>query len=308
MKYLPFLTGLYTTAPGLVPLSKAAGQNLLMFQIDETYQHYIDNKKQCRTEGIAKYYLEHKASAPTMRTVNQFIIDQLLREHPQVFRKGNDNTIFNTSTEENISWKANLLDVEDGPYVSLFDALCSQVQEDIAVFQMGEGEHQDFLTAIHLCSPNHWSPADKIAKPFNRIHDPVPNMERVTQHYTKMLQSVVTTKGPYTRFAWGIATDTRLNHHPAPPPGIDPNKWHGRAHEGDEQQYFIRTERQNLVGFPEVNAFMFTIRTYFYNINTLTAEEKKALLSALNSMTSEALAYKGLTNTLAILRTRLGGI
>jgi dimethylamine monooxygenase subunit A len=201
----------------------------------------------------------------------------------------------------------------------LFDALCCQVQEDVAVVQMREGEHRDFLTAIHLCSPNHWSPAEKIGNAFHKIHEPVPNMERVTQHYSKMLSNIVATKGPYTRFAWGIATDNRLNHHPEPPSGVDSNKWHGRQHETDEQPYYVRTERQNLVGFPEINAFMFTIRTYFYPIETLSQDEKKALVSALNSMqdekkalvsalnsmSPEALVYKGLTNNVDLLKERL---
>jgi dimethylamine monooxygenase subunit A len=276
-----------------------------MFQIDDTYRHYIENKHQCRKEGIGKYYLEHEVSAPTLRTVNEFIIKQLTTEHPAVFKLENANTLFNTSTGERIVWKSDHININESQYLSLFDALCCQVQEDIAVVQMNEGEHRDFLTAIHLCSPNHWSPSEKIGKPFHRIHDPVPNMERVTQHYGKMLSGIVTTKGPYTRFAWGIATDNRLNHHPEPPPGTDFNKWHGRQHETDEQPYFVRTERQNLVGFPEANAFMFTIRTYFYHIDTLTQEEKDALVSALNSMSAEALQYKGLTNTVELLKERL---
>jgi dimethylamine monooxygenase subunit A len=305
MKYLPFITGVYSTAPGLIPLSKAIGKDSLLFHIDDTYGHYIKNKHECRSEGIGKYYLEHEVSAPTARTVNQFIIAQLTSEYPSIFSLENQYTLFNTSTGERIRWKPDHVNIEESQYLSLFDALCCQVQEDIAVVQMREGEHRDFLTAIHLCSPNHWSPAEKIGKPFHRIHEPVPNMERVTQHYGKMLSSIVTTKGPYTRFAWGIATDNRLNHHPEPPPGINPNTWHGRQHETDEQPYYIRTERQNLVGFPEVNAFMFTIRTYFYSVGTLDQVEKKALVSALESMSPEALHYKGLTNTIELLKKRL---
>jgi dimethylamine monooxygenase subunit A len=299
------MTGIYSTAPGLTPLSKATGKDLHVFQIDEMYNHYIENKTQCRKEGIRKYYHEHEVSAPTMRTVNQFLVEQLIAEHPDIFFREDEKTLQNKLTSEQIKWKADNINIEDGQYLTLFDALCSQVQEDIAVVQMGEADGQDFLTAIHLCSPNHWSPADKIGKPFHAIHEPVPNMERVTQNYTKMLSSIVTTKGPYTRFAWGISTDTRLNHHPEPPPDVDFEKWHGRQHETDDQPYYIRTERQTLIGFPEVNAFMFTIRTYFYNIESLTQEEKKALFSALNSMNPEALAYKGLTHTVSIVKTKL---
>ena len=161
----------------------------------------------------------------------------------------------------------------------------------------------DWLAAIHLCAPNHWAAEDKVGKPFNGVHAPVPGMEKTMPHYFKMLQSVIQ-KGPFTRYAWGIATDNRLNHHPEAPPGINKQQWQGRAIDGHSQLY-IRTERQNLVGFPQVNAFMFTIRTYFYEVNQLNNNEKKALWSAVRGMSEEALAYKGLTGVTDFLSKHL---
>src|SRR5690606_24022878 len=127
-----------------------------------------------------------------------------------------------------------------------------------------------------------------------QVHEPVPGMEKVIQHYPKLLANIVNTKGPYTRFAWGIATDTRLNHHPEPPSGVNISDWQGRNIEKDHP-LFVRTERQNLIGFPEVNAFLFTIRTYFYDTALLAPAEKQALVTALDSMTEKTLEYKGLT-------------
>ena len=74
-----------------------------------------------------------------------------------------------------------------------------------------------------------------------------------------------------------------VNHHP-----LGPNQ---RAGEGGEE-YYIRMERQHLVGLPEVNAFLFTIRTYFYDVAKLNAEERSALASAIRSMTPASLKYK----------------
>ena len=161
----------------------------------------------------------------------------------------------------------------------------------------------DWLAAIHLCAPNHWAAEDKVGKPFNVVHAPVPGMEKTMPHYFKMLQSVIQ-KGPFTRYAWGIATDNRLNHHPEAPPGINKQQWQGRAID-EHSQLYIRTERQNLVGFPQVNAFMFTIRTYFYEVTQLNNNEKKALWSAVRGMSEEALAYKGLTGVTDFLSKHL---
>jgi dimethylamine monooxygenase subunit A len=308
MRYLPFLSGIYTTAPGLVPMSKALQRDdQLVFQIDETYERYLDNKRQCREENIGKYYLEERLNEMTAERINRYIVDQLATSHPDKFQIHAENRslhLTNLLTGETLTSKDWIFS-ENSQYTSLFDALCSQVQEDLAIVQLGKEETSEYLAAIHLCSPNHWSPAEKIGKPFSKIHDPVPNMERVLHNYGKMLSSIVTSRGPFTRFAWGIATDTRLNHHPEAPPGIDHETWHGRAANTPEEKFYVRTERQNLIGFPEVNAFLFTIRTYFYNIESLSKDEMMALDAALNSMTPEARAYKGLTNTMTVIRKKL---
>jgi dimethylamine monooxygenase subunit A len=303
MRYLPFLSGIYTTAPGLVSTTRSEGYDALIFQIDDLYPLYIANKKDCRQENIYKYYCEEKLLPETMRSVNQYLVKQLVQEHPQQFKVNyGDRQFTNTTTHEEFSWQEDWLSIDGDSYKSLFDALCSQVQEDIAVVQLSGDD--DWLAAIHLCSPNHWSPGDKIGRPFSATHAPVPGMEKTLQHYRKMLESIVHASTPFTRFAWGIATDTRLNHHPIAPPDRSLGNWQGRDHQKNNG-WFIRTERQNLVGLADVNAFLFTIRTYFYRIDELSAQEKSLLLKALQSMSPEALEYKGLTGSIHLLEEYL---
>jgi hypothetical protein len=249
-KFLPFMTGVYTTAPGLMPQAKE-GNNI--FDADENYNAYIENKRRCREEDITKYYCTHDFKEQTRDAVINFLQSQI-----------------NQATGD-------------------FDVLCRQVQEDVAVVQL-EGD-KDWLAAIHLCSPNHWDPRTKIGRPFNEIHMPVPHIERTVKNYQVMLKMIID-KEPFTRFAWGISTDDRLNHHPEPPVGYDPEEWRGRKF---SDQFFVRVERQNLIGLKEVNAFIFTIRTYFYNVEELNSEERKALATAISSMTKESLDYKGMS-------------
>lgn len=305
MRYLPFLSGIYSTAPGLVSTTKAEGRDALIFQIDEPYLLYLGNKKDCRQENIHKYYCEERLQQETMRDVNQYLVKQFAQEHPQQFNVNyTDRHFINTTTHEEFWWNEDWLSIEGNSYESLFDALCCQVQEDIAVVQLRNDE--DWLTAIHLCSPNHWAPTEKIGRPFSAVHAPVPGMEKTLQHYRKMLESVIHASTPFTRFAWGVATDTRLNHHPIPPPDKDTANWQGRTHH-ENNGWFIRTERQNLIGLAQVNAFLFTIRTYFYRVDELNYQEKNLLLKALHSMSPEALQYKGLTGSISLLEEFLKG-
>ncbi|HPZ88978.1 MAG TPA: DUF3445 domain-containing protein, partial [Flavihumibacter sp.] len=231
--------------------------------------------------------------ANTCETVNEYILNQIITDHPDKFElsfAGDRTVLLNIHTGEIIIWHTSSMEIIGSQYSTLFDALSSQLQEDLAVVQLAE--NSDWLAAIHLCAPNHWSPGEKIGQPFDHIHRPVPGMEKTMPHYRKMLESAFN-KGPFTRFAWGISTDNRLNHHPVPPPGQDPDSWRGRSAAASKRLY-VRTEKQNLIGFSAINAFLFTIRTYFYPVDELSNVEKTALWTAVQSMSEEALQYKGM--------------
>jgi dimethylamine monooxygenase subunit A len=306
MKYLPFLDGKYSVAPGLILMQKAeTPEDKLVFQLDNLYPEYLHNKKTCRQEDIKKYFCEEKFMPGTAMYINHYMAHQLAMEHPDIFSLKQDRgkyQLTNQATGESIHWDKDWTAVSGDSHLSLFDALCSQVQEDLAVCQL-EGE-KDWMAAIHLCAPNHWAASEKTGRPFDQVHAPVPGMEKTMLHYFKMLSSIVQ-KGPYTRFAWGISTDERLNHHPIAPTGLDPVFWKGRSVDADHPELFLRVERQNLIGFPDVSAFLFTIRTYFYPLLDLEQEEKLALLDAVQSMSPAALAYKGLTGAVPFIERQL---
>jgi hypothetical protein len=281
-KFLPFMGGVYSTAPGLTPLARSADMPKVL-DIDENYIHYIANKTECRREDLAKYHCLHAFADETRRAVAATLVERMTSEYPEVFQLHEDE-LTNRKTGETMPIKA-----AGARYVSVFDTLCSQLQEDVAVVQMSG--NKDWLTAIHLCSPNHWDPRTKIGRSFNEIHIPVPGIERTMKNYQVMLKMIID-KEPFTRFAWGISTDTQLNHHPETPIG----KQEGRTYSGKDTQFYVRTERQNLIGLKSVNAFIFTIRTYFYKVNELSKEEKENLAAAVNSMSDASLEYKGMTD------------
>jgi hypothetical protein len=303
--YLPFLNGKYSTAPGLTPMEKASDEaDKLIFQIDEHYEDYISNKVNCRRENMHKYYCEENFLPGTSLSVNYYIANRLIKEHPGSFSLVEDgrNYIFvNYKSNKQLRWKRDWMNVEGDEYLSLFDALCCQAQEDFAVCQLSDD--RDWMCAIHLCAPNHWAASDKIGKAFDIVHAPVPGIEKTLNNYSKMLQSVIQ-KGPFTRFAWSVSTDERLNHHPVPPSGINAEDWHGRK-PGETGNIYIRTERQNLVGFHDVNAFLFTIRTYFYDVLSFSYEEKNALHDAVAGMSQSSLEYKGLAGKVELLKKLL---
>lgn len=125
------------------------------------------------------------------------------------------------------------------------------------------------------------------------MHAPVAGMGLLNQRSGDLVRAMIE-RGPYVRFAWGLGTDTRLNHHPEPPPGISPASWQGRHFDPAHPSLYVRVERQVLWGFPRQEAALFTIRTYFRDCARLALQERAQLRLAIASMTPETLVYKGL--------------
>jgi len=295
--YRPFLSGNYSVAPGLHSLETDFGNGLAdgrIFQLDEKYDHFIKNKKSCRREGIEKYYARTGEPANTQIEITRFIARRLSIEYPEFLHfteSGSCRELTNRLTETQLQWDCDGTSLSNPSYLSVFDALADQVPEDLAIWQ--KTDRGDYISTIHLCAPNHWSPDEKVGKPFSLVHQPVAEMEQLRQRYQPMLNSLLKPK-TWVRFAWGLSTDQRLNHHPEPPLGTEEAEWEGRTFDRKNPQLYVRTERQTLTGFPEVQAVLFTIRTYFTDIRELTTKELLALSEAIKSMSVATLRYKGL--------------
>ncbi len=297
--YLPFLSGKYSVSPGLKSLEVDFGNGSIdqrIFQIDRDYSRFMQNKQACRKEGIAKYYHQSDELAQTLRAINQSIAQQLVSEYPSYFSYQHSQGVSelkNHLRDTVVRWNAQEQLLGNNQYQSAFGALAGQVPEDLAVWQLSD--QRDYLSTIHLCAPNHWAPAEKVGQPFSAIHEPVAGMDKLRGNYRPMLSSLLQPK-TRVRLAWGLSTDDRLNHHPEPPPDWNSEGWMGRSFDTDNPKLFVRVERQTLTGFPEVNAVLFTIRTYFTDVRDLVTSERQALIKALNSMSEATLRYKGLLN------------
>ncbi len=293
-KYLPFIHGKYTTVPGLKSLAKAAGRDRFISQIGDDVHEYLSNKELCRKEDLRRYYTEQDFDEPLKKATNEYLANTFLKEYPELFKFHEKKGIFHLEcslTGDDLEFDKSFNLFDNSKYLSAFDALCSQVPEDFAVLTFDE--NGDSIRSIHLCAPNYWAPEDKIGRNFDAVHEPVPGLEKIRRHYYPLLRSIID-KGPFYRFGWGIGTDRRLNHHPEPPAGIPHDEWYGRRFDAGIPALYIRTERQTLSGIPGFQALLFTIRTYFYEVKSLEIHEKKALISAIESMTPATLRYKGL--------------
>jgi len=309
--YFPLHKGLYQVTPGLHSLGTDFGNghnDSLIFQLDANFLRYRTEKITARKEKLEKYYCT-EALAPAKKSyIAQFFANRLCQEHPAAFRcqlRDNHHYLLCQITGDTLIFDQDFMLLKsqsDGNgYVDCLDALAMQVQEDIALVEITDNR-QDRITALHLCFPNHWSAEDKIGQSFLDSHAPVPGMAKINQHAVQLLDSLLN-RGPFVRFAWGLATDNRLNHHPVAPDNAITEQWHGRRFDPANPELYLRVERQVIQGFPVINTLLFTIRTYLYDVAILKTvpEKRQALQSALQSMSAATLHYKGLSESLSLI-------
>lgn len=298
--YFPIQSGPFEFKPGLralKPEPSAATERLL--QIDTEWPHYRAEKLAARRERLDKYLCQHQLTPTAASCATRYLIHQLRCEYPDYFELEQQDeraTLHCHLSGERLHFDSQLAltgcESEVVPrYAHALDALCCQIQEDLAITGIKDG--QDAITLLHLCLPNYWSAEEKIGHSFLNVHMPVPGMERINRQSGALLTTLMQ-RGPFERFTWGLTSDTRLNHHPEAPPGIAAAEWRGRCFDPQQPQLWLRIERQITIALPEVNSFIFTIRTYLRDVKSLTVMELNRLMDAINTMPVEIQHYKGI--------------
>lgn len=299
LHYAPFISGTYDThTPGLRHFQlDPANRDQALIQMDAEFPLYYQSKQLCRQEDLDAYYLEFQLPSDTLRCVNALLIQQLCLSYPNFFERTTEQLLYCHLSGETLEFDSEYQLRKHPTYVSLFDALASQVQEDIAIWQLSESE--DYLAALHVCFPNGWAPAEKIGRSFAEIHTSVPDMERQRNQYLPMLKGLIQ-KPAFVRFIWDLRTDSILNHLPARPL-FD-------AFNLDHPQLYVRLERQVLHGLPTCHAVLFMIRTYHYPVQSLSLVELQGIDQALAGMSPDLLAYKHLSADYDAIRLYLQGL
>lgn len=312
-EYFPLQNGRYEVRPGLARLGTDFGNGAAdsrLFQLDRRFPAYRAAKLEARAENLTKYHppgpLGTAAAARVSRLIARRLRDEyphgfVLREHAQgrelECRLTGETLLFGPDW----AWRGTTGNQPTPGYRSALDALAGQMQEDLTVVALGP-DGSDCVAGLHLCFPNHWAAGDKIGRSFVATHEPVAGIDPISRNAAKLVRTMIE-KGPFVRFAWGLATDDRLNHHPSAPPGTDAAEWIGRRFDAARPRLFLRVERQTTHGLPEAGCALFTIRTYFADCAVLRRDpaRNRALQSAIATMPAESLAYKGLSESRAAI-------
>ena len=304
MTNLPYIPTEYSVKPGLRKLGEENH-----FIVDELHPLYMDEKHYARKEELGKYYIERDPTTAShfiasheanhqylMKTITFWLAETLAKEYKEIsFFSEEEFYIFDNEFTGEIVYadeQLNVVNILKTPayalqeiryrypqpeYTTLFDAIVSQLQEDVCVMQ------HDELVAAHVCLPSWWSPQEKMGMSMGEMHADVPGMDKTAYEH---IWNACLHKGPYLRYNWTLTDTPILNQHPSKGIGKDFNK----------DEVFLRIERQVLKGFPEVQGVLFLIRTYVGDVKTLEKEQRSTLAQAIDNMSEAELEYKGLTD------------
>lgn len=315
--YFPLAHGRYDVAAGLKLLGDKPH-----FEIDAHYGAYLAAKAASWKDDPAKYHLESGFDAGLHRAIAEFAMQALEATYPGYFTlEAGERAVFHnhllglSATIDlealrvtAISRSAARLPGGEAIYAecdlvgaSAFTYLALQTQEDWAVTATDPQTKAEWLGALSISFPNHWRPEEKIGRSFAAVHEPVAGIAPLVKAAPALIETMIH-KGPWERFAWGVATDTVLNHHPDNPD--DPARTlSDYAPTAAGAGTYLRIERQTLKGFSAHHGALFTIRTYFTPVSEVAKDpaRRQALASAIRGMSDASLAYKGLVQLRAPL-------
>jgi hypothetical protein len=274
-RYFPVKPGSRLQA-GLLRLGTDFGNGVLdqrYFQIDDQYERYVAEKRGLDRAGRPRWARHGWLNdTPARRATHEVVLawmrETLAREYPERMP----------------------LERPGESYVSPYDAIVRNLQEDVAVVQRtspagAAGEGSDELSMVHVSFPGHWHSDRATGKSFHAIHEPVPGFADEPAAAASMVSAMID-RGPYVRFVWSACADDALDHHPDF--GLR-SAWDDTTTEG-----YLRVERQLTVPFPAVDASVFLIRVLIYPFSSLSHEQRHTLAEAVRTMPADARRYKGL--------------
>ncbi|RMH45040.1 MAG: DUF3445 domain-containing protein [Alphaproteobacteria bacterium] len=140
------------------------------------------------------------------------------------------------------------------------------VQEDFCVIERRQGAH--VLTAAVLCFPASWTLAEKMGRPLDAIHAPVPAYDAgLARRVNRLFDAIRVGQGLWRVNVLGYDDPALFQPRPEGAPRPAPCG----------TPAFVRSERQCLVRLPDTQAVVFSIHTTVVARTALAAAEAAAL-------------------------------
>lgn len=286
LDYFPLKNGIVpVSSVKTTKLSMLKGEQNKFFQFGPDAKCFLENKRRVREILPRSEFYMNDLVQRNLKPIIHFLIDTFRSEHPDVFEMKHDlygSHLINKITGGSVSWAR---DADLAPnatmYVDIFDALASQVVEDMAVITYDPQTGKDRASVLHLCAPSDWNVSWAFGKSFGEIHENVlkGNRKPVIVNPQGLVKGIIKSGEPVQRVGSVSFRPTNLVNRNLSycPPDI----WTWK----DNQRAFMRFERQVVVPFPEINSFLLIIRSYYNDL--LDPRRLPVALKALDNLSPD---------------------
>lgn len=289
--HLPFQAGPYRMSMDLI-----AAPEYAWFEIDERYPDELRQRRALLAERHDEVFAALAGSEAACAETLATVAEHLCRQHPSWFQ-GDAHHLVNRLTGE--TWDLG------APACNPLELAGRLVQEDLCLIQHADGDPR--FTAAVLCFPSRWRLHDKIGKPLQAVHGPVPlYADRLARPVNRFLQHVK--PGHIAqRLNWSVLDD----------PELFQTAGHGRdginaaiTAENAGAKLYLRVERQTLRRLPQSDAVLFGIRVHVYPLARVITSSSIAtrLADAVQALPAEMGRYKSLGTFKVALLGWLGTI
>jgi hypothetical protein len=249
MLHLPYEPGAYRMALGLAAIAERD-----WIEIDTSYPVQLAERHRLLAERRAEVIADTPGSEPAQQELLGMLADHLTRTHPGWFR-ADGNVLENRLTGERVALGTDPL-----------GAAGRLAQEDFCLLRAEpDGVH---LIAAVLCFPGRWRLADKIGRPLEAIHGPVPFYGQRLAGPVDRFLTVLKTGRLAKRMSWSVIDDAAL-FQPTGHGATGVSSWVTPENAG--ATLVLRVERQTFRRLPDSGAVVFGIRTHVTPLERVTA-------------------------------------
>ncbi len=278
-EYAPYKSGQFRLAMGLLPLDLRD-----WIEPDEHMVSELAVKDRLLREQHRAVFAVLPEAFNGSAEVLELLATHLPVRFPSLFTRERD-LLYNRVTQQTWNLSQNVLHP--------LDLAGRWVQEDLCLMQFNTESKLYHLVGASLCFPTRWRLADKLGKPLNLVHGPVPGYEEELASTMDRFFARLKVDKPVWRVNWGLIDDPTLfqpTGHGRK--GLNPNITIENA--GDT--LWLRMERQTLRRLPRTQDILFTIRVYVRPLRELATRLERAaeLAATIRSMPEPMRLYKSL--------------
>lgn len=220
----------------------------------------------------------------------------IMRDHADVAFAALDD--IDSEAQEVAAAIAQHVDAELDTSLHPLDAAARLVPDDLVV--MVERDGRLVFGGGSVCFPNRWDLCSKIGQTMGEVHAPVSQLNDQLESAIDNFFDRLAPERSYWRLGWGLIDSPHGFEPPLPQtPNIEIGSRSGqrrqRAVAPEEDDIYVRVERETLRRFPITDAVLFTIRTYIAPITSLHRDDRTLVARTVEAMRPDVRAYKDVT-------------